>query len=190
MDLQQKTALAEQIVRAVQTRLGQKDPQTVRLIAEEVAAALDAAPGGGAGPAGSSLSGSSPSAVGLTDSVRAGAGQSGLPPATSMPAQMAGGLEEPQPSERIVVSANGRNQSGIVARLTAIINDFEGDVRDISQTLVGDYFTMIIVVDIAGATRHGKHFSQLKERLQEAGQEIGVHVVALHDDLLSSMHSV
>ncbi|HET6345576.1 MAG TPA: ACT domain-containing protein [Myxococcota bacterium] len=190
MDLHQKTALAEQIVRAVQARLGQQDPRTVRLIAEEVAAALDAAAGAGAGPGGSSLSGSSPSAVGLTDSLQAGAVQSGLPPATPMPAQMAGGVDEPHPSERIVVSANGRNQSGIVAKLTAIIHDFKGDIRDISQTLVGDYFTMIIVVDIAGATRQGKHFSQLKEGLQGAGQEIGVHVVALHDDLLSSMHSV
>lgn len=95
-----------------------------------------------------------------------------------------------EPAERIVVAANGRNRAGVVARLTAAIDEFSGDIRDISQTIVGEYFTMIIVVDISGATRQGAHFASLRERLRHAGQELGVHVVVLHDDILSSMHTI
>ena len=41
-----------------------------------------------------------------------------------------------------MLTATGRNQKGIVARLTTVIAELGGDILDISQTLVGDYFTM------------------------------------------------
>jgi ACT domain-containing protein len=98
-------------------------------------------------------------------------------------------LLSPYP-ERIVITANGRNRSGVVARLATVIDEFRGDIRDISQTIVGDYFTMIFVADISGATSEGAHFDQLKFRLSQIGEELGVHVVAIHDDILTAMHSV
>ena len=95
----------------------------------------------------------------------------------------------PRP-ERVVVTANGRNRSGIVVRLATAIDEFHGDIRDISQTIVGEYFSMIIVVDISGATSQGSRFGQLRQRLKQIGEELGVHVVALHDDILTTMHTV
>ncbi|MEE2961312.1 MAG: ACT domain-containing protein [Myxococcota bacterium] len=92
--------------------------------------------------------------------------------------------------ERVVLTANGRNRPGIVVRLTSIIDEFGGDIRDINQTIVSDYFSMVIVVDIAAATSVGSRFGTLKQRLEGAGKDLGVHVVALHDDILSTMHSV
>ena len=81
----------------------------------------------------------------------------------------------PRP-ERVVVTANGRNRSGIVVRLATAIDEFQGDIRDISQTIVGEYFSMIIVVDISGATSQGSRFGQLRQRLKQIGDELGVHV--------------
>ena len=48
---------------------------------------------------------------------------------------------------RAVVTTTGKNQRGIVARIAQAIADAGGDIVDISQTLVSDYFTMIIIVD-------------------------------------------
>ncbi|MBI5510323.1 MAG: ACT domain-containing protein [Deltaproteobacteria bacterium] len=93
-------------------------------------------------------------------------------------------------AERIVVTSTGRNRPGVVARLATVIDEFQGDIREISQTIVGDYFTMIFVVDISGATSQGTRFATLKERLLAAGRDLGVNVVVLHDDILSSMHTV
>ena len=87
--------------------------------------------------------------------------------------------------DRIVVTATGENSPGIVARLAAIIDEFRGDIHDINQTLVDRYFTMLIVVDITNATREGARFAQLRHRLQQAGQELGIHVVALHDEFFA-----
>jgi ACT domain-containing protein len=109
-----------------------------------------------------------------------------LPTSTPAPTPTPRG---PHP-ERVVITATGRNGSGIVAGLASAIDEFRGDIRDISQTIIGDYFTMIFVVDISGATSEGAQFDQLKHRLTQAGEQIGIHVVAMHDDILTAMHSV
>ncbi len=142
--------MTEEIVTRVMQKLGPSNPEATRIVAQEVAAVLAAAP--------SSL---------------------------ESPAQRSA----PRP-ERVVVTANGRNRSGIVVRLTTAIDEFQGDIRDISQTIVGEYFSMIIVVDISGATSQGSRFGQLRQRLKQVGEELGVHVVALHDDILTTMHTV
>lgn len=154
--------LAEEIARAVRTRVDKDAPEVElqRVIAQELTARQTTS----AHPA-------APAAAAAT---------------SVLPTHPVGS----GPTERIVISANGRNRSGIVAKLTAVIGDSAGDIRDISQTIVADYFTMVIVVDIAGATHQGKNFAEFKQRLEQVGRDIGVHVVALHDDLLSAMHSV
>lgn len=91
---------------------------------------------------------------------------------------------------RVVVTAHGRNRSGIVAALASAIDQFDGDIRDLSQTIVGDYFTMLFVVDLAQATPEGARFAQLRHRLKEVGDDMGVHVVVMHDDILTAMHSI
>lgn len=92
--------------------------------------------------------------------------------------------------DRIVVTATGPNHTGIVARLSAVIDEFSGDIRDISQTIVAGYFTMLFVVDISGTTRQGTTFVTLRERLREVAGDLGIHVVAMHADILSAMHEV
>ncbi len=93
-------------------------------------------------------------------------------------------------ARRVVVTANGRDSSGIVARLSTAIFEYGGDIRDLSQTIVGDYFTMIFVVDIPGATAGGAKLAQLRHHLKEIGGELGLHVVTMHDDILTAMHSI
>ena len=90
----------------------------------------------------------------------------------------------------MVVTSHGRNRPGIVARVAAAIDEFEGDIRDLSQTIVGDYFTMLFVVDVRNAVREGAVFAQLRHRLEEVAKDLGVHVVVMHDDILSTMHSI
>jgi ACT domain-containing protein len=89
--------------------------------------------------------------------------------------------------ERVVVTSAGRNKSGIVAGLATAIAEHAADILDLSQTRVGDYYTMIIVIDIARASRP---FEAIRENLLAVGQKLGVHVAVMHDDLLRSMHRV
>ena len=64
---------------------------------------------------------------------------------------------------RAVVTTTGKNQRGIVAKIAQAIADAGGDIVDISQTLVSDYFTMIIIVDTGALA---VSFAEFKTRLE------------------------
>lgn len=93
-------------------------------------------------------------------------------------------------ASRVVITAHGRNRTGVVTRLAAAIEEFDGDVRDLSQTIVGDYYTMLWVVDVPDTAAEGARFLRLRERLKEVGGDVGAHVVVMHDDILSAMHGI
>ena len=92
--------------------------------------------------------------------------------------------------ERVVITASGRNRRGIVLAVAQAIHDFGGDIRDISQTIVDDFFTMLVVIDIGNAVSRGSSLETLRGRLAIVSKELGVHIVAMHDDMLEAMHSV
>jgi ACT domain-containing protein len=88
---------------------------------------------------------------------------------------------------RAVLTTTGRNTKGIVARITARIAELGGDILDISQTLVGDYFTMIIVVDTASL---GVPFADFKDALEREVAAMGLECMMMHEDVVSSLHRI
>jgi ACT domain-containing protein len=88
---------------------------------------------------------------------------------------------------RAVITTTGRNQKGIVARVTTRIFELGGDIVDISQTLVGDYFTMIVVVDTATLA---VSFADFKSSIEETVHALGLQCMTMHEDVLSSLHRV
>lgn len=150
----------EEAARRVLSRLGPVDKETAQRVVAEVVATI--APGQATGDT-----------VGL--------------PATAdyCTAYLEG--ERRRNRRRAVLTATGRNQKGIVARLTTVIAELGGDILDISQTLVGDYFTMLVIVDIGEL---GTSFEQFKEALTQAARERGVQTILMHEDLVTSMHRV
>jgi ACT domain-containing protein len=95
--------------------------------------------------------------------------------------------ERARSRHRAVLTTTGRNQKGIVARVTAKIAELGGDILDISQTLVGDYFTMIIVIDTASLD---VSFADFKARLEEEVQSIGLQCMMMHEDVVTSLHRI
>jgi ACT domain-containing protein len=75
----------------------------------------------------------------------------------------------------------------VVAGLATAVAEMRADILDISQTLVGEYFTMIMVIDI-GAT--STSFEQMRNRLLDDAKRLGIQVNVMHDDLLKAMHRV
>jgi ACT domain-containing protein len=88
---------------------------------------------------------------------------------------------------RAVITTTGKNRKGIVARLTAKIAEFSGDILDLSQTLVGDYFTMILVVDTGTLDTS---FAEFKAAIEAAAQELGIHAMVMHEDIVTSLQRV
>ena len=90
-------------------------------------------------------------------------------------------------STRVVVTVIGRDRVGIIAGVSGVLAEAGVNIVDISQTLMQDLFTMIMMVDIGGA-RIG--FDELQSRLAVKGEELGMHIQAQREDVFSYMHRI
>jgi len=88
---------------------------------------------------------------------------------------------------RAVVTTTGKNRKGIVARIAQGIADAGGDILDISQTLVADYFTMIIIIDLSSLE---VPFTVLKARLTEMVAALGAECLVMHEDVVTALQRV
>ena len=88
---------------------------------------------------------------------------------------------------RAVVTTTGKNQRGLVARIAQAIADAGGDIVDISQTLVSDYFTMIIVVDTGALS---VSFAEFKSRLERTVATAGAECLVMHEDVVNALQRV
>ena len=94
---------------------------------------------------------------------------------------------ESRRSGRAVVTTTGKNQRGIVARIAQAIADAGGDIVDISQTLVSDYFTMIIIVDTAELS---VSFAEFKAKLERTVATAGAECLVMHEDVVNALQRV
>ena len=88
---------------------------------------------------------------------------------------------------RAVVTTTGKNARGIVAKIAQAIADVGGDIVDISQTLVSDYFTMIIIVDTSGLA---VPFADFKQRLTRAVAALGAECLVMHEEVVTALQRV
>ena len=88
-------------------------------------------------------------------------------------------------SNRIVITVLGKNRPGIVAAITRVLGDENVDIRDITQSIIGDIFTMTMIADVSAASAD---FHSLQERLSSAGDEIGVTVQIQREDVFNFMY--
>ena len=89
--------------------------------------------------------------------------------------------------ERAVVTTTGKNQRGIVAKIAQAIADAGGDIVDISQTLVSDYFTMIIIVDTGALA---VSFAEFKSRLERTVSSLGAECLVMHEGVVNALQRV
>ena len=88
---------------------------------------------------------------------------------------------------RAIVTVIGRDQVGIIAAVCALLSEKNVNVLDISQTVLQEYFTMIMLVDASRAT---VPFAQLKDTLAAAGQERGLDIRIQREDIFDAMHRI
>ena len=94
---------------------------------------------------------------------------------------------EPRRGSRAVVTTTGKNQRGIVARIAQAIADAGGDIVDISQTLVSDYFTMIIIVDTGALS---VSFAEFKTRLEKTVAATGAECLVMNEAVVNALQRV
>lgn len=89
--------------------------------------------------------------------------------------------------KKTIITVVGKDTVGIIAKVCTYLADNRANILDISQTIVGEFFNMMMVVDCNNAA---KTAVQMSDELAEIGKEIGVDIRMQHEDIFNSMHRI
>lgn len=87
---------------------------------------------------------------------------------------------------KAIVSVIGKDKKGIIAKISNVLFEQNINIEDISQTIMQDYFTMIMLVSIS----ENSDVKKLSDILNETGNELGVTVRIQHEDIFNAMHKL
>lgn len=88
---------------------------------------------------------------------------------------------------RAVISVIGKDMVGILAKISTVCASHNVNVIDVTQTIMQDMFVMIMMTDISSCS---VPFSQLQDELTKIGDEMGLSVHTMHEDIFNSMHKI
>lgn len=86
-----------------------------------------------------------------------------------------------------VISVVGRDKVGILRDVATKCAEHNVNVIDVSQTVLRDMFTMIMLVDISNIDIK---FGDFSAEMDSFGKEIGMVIRAMHEDIFNSMHKI
>lgn len=89
------------------------------------------------------------------------------------------------PHTRAIVSVIGMDKVGIIAQTSQLLAECGVNVLDLSQTVMQDYFTMIMLVDLQQAT---VSFSEISQKLSQKGEQIGTVMRIQRENIFNAMH--
>ena len=86
-----------------------------------------------------------------------------------------------------IITVVGKDQVGIIARVTGYLYENNVNVEDITQSIVAGFFNMMMIVDTGAST---KEFLALSKELEELGRKIGVLIKLQREDIFESMQRI
>lgn len=88
---------------------------------------------------------------------------------------------------RAVITVIGKDNVGILAKVSTICAEYNANVMDVTQSVLQDMFAMIMMVDIS---KMNSDFVVLGDKLKELGDSLGLSIHTMHEDIFNSMHRI
>lgn len=88
---------------------------------------------------------------------------------------------------KAMVTVIGQDQKGIIAKVSGVLFDCGVNILDISQTIMQNMFTMIMLVEFDSDVIT---FRQVEEKLEAAEKEIGLSIHIQREEIFTSMHRI
>lgn len=89
--------------------------------------------------------------------------------------------------KKSIITVVGKDTVGIIAKVCTYLAEQGINILDISQTIVQDYFNMMMIVDMSGSK---KPFQEVISDLNAVGEEIGVVIKCQLEDIFNQMHRI
>ena len=88
---------------------------------------------------------------------------------------------------KAVITVTGKDTVGIIADVAGVCAKRNVNIQDITQSVLSDYFAMIMLTDIDNLN---VGFADFAEELAELGRAKGLDIHAMHEDIFNTMHHV
>ena len=88
---------------------------------------------------------------------------------------------------KAIVTVVGKDQVGIIAAVCVKLAAYDVNVLDISQTVMQNYLTMMMVVDVSGCT---VPLAELVGLMEDMGKERGLSIRIQREDIFEAMHRI
>ena len=88
---------------------------------------------------------------------------------------------------RTIITVVGKDTKGIIAKVCTYLAEKDINILDISQTIVQEYFNMMMIVDMG---KMNTSFETVADELDELGKSIGVQVKCQREEIFNMMHRI
>ena len=88
---------------------------------------------------------------------------------------------------KAVITVVGHDSMGIIAKVSTVWAEVGANIEDISQSVLKDYFAMVMVVDI---DKLNIPFNGLVDKLTDLGKQNSLDIRTMHEDIFNSMHRI
>ena len=88
---------------------------------------------------------------------------------------------------KAIITVLGKDQVGIIAGVSSLLAKWNVNVLDISQTILQENFTMVMLVDLSACTAS---IGEMSDLLEQAGREQGLSIRIQREDIFDAMHKL
>ena len=88
---------------------------------------------------------------------------------------------------KAVITVTGKDVVGIIAKVSAACAENHANIIDISQSVLDEYFAMIMVGEI---DQIAVEFTKFVEKMEALGAENGLVIHTMHEDVFNAMHHI
>ena len=88
---------------------------------------------------------------------------------------------------KAIISVTGKDSVGIIAKVSAVCANYNANITEITQSVLHEYFAMIMLCDITGIT---VPFAEFSDQLTKLGRDNNLEIHAMHEDIFNSMHKI
>lgn len=88
---------------------------------------------------------------------------------------------------KAIISVIGQDRLGVIANVSGKLFEMNINIEDISQTIMQNYFTMIMMVD---TSKSALSFTQMADEMKKLGEEIGMDIRMQSESIFNAMHKI
>ena len=88
---------------------------------------------------------------------------------------------------RTIISVIGKDTVGIISKVSSVCSENSVNIIDITQSVLEDMFVMVMLTDISDMKTP---FDDFRNQMAKLGEEIGVDIRVMHEDIFNSMHRI